>query len=532
MRRSLLAVAVLAVIVGCQDRQQMLGPGTMDRQFSSSDTDNFGNPDVWILGRTYTSPNGLECTFVEDGEKFGVQCGTEFWSWADYTYNTDLSPVVEICQLNAPGGTCGSNRAHFGKTGEIRSFNGENGKYRLTLDRDNPWWSSQGDGTYRVIVGTTYTGWETDSEYMLGYYEFTRSGGGNHHVQFRIRTGALCDNPDECAETSFDPNVSNTIVLDQDYELTEGEGIIGLKFPKIEGVVQHKVNIIIERIRRETERCIEAEKFDGNSGFAPGRELEPCYSIRTEPYIDLTGLDIEPIQFGVCLQEGAESLGSLLQMLKWSSVKNNITDMGLTFDGGFFDCPPAYDPNLAALSHNGTSRLARAAGRLLSPLASLVRPQPLHANFVFTRSPAGGSLMDFSTIVVQADDHYEAAYLSPIGAADPQSDANLGDVSSTSTVAVDLCLKGSGDDGCAARTASNSWSGTATWNATGEFYQANWNTPREQTPGTYRLRLKLPDAGYFIVAPDEINISFGTASYTHNPGRTLPIKFYLKRPSQ
>jgi hypothetical protein len=545
MRRLFLAVALVAVVAGCADRPDPLGPSTWERQLTSSSQGE--DPRVWILGRTYTMSDGTVCTFVESESQFGVECGDAFHSWAGFTYNTDLYPVVEICRLHGPGDACltgAADRASFvRKPGEIRVFNTENGKYRLTLDKDVGWWSGQPDGTYRVTVGITFTGldgltpvpgWDHQSDKVLGSYEFTRDGQGNHQVQFRIRDGALCEDQDSesCVEIAVDPAVRNTIVLDEDYELTDGEGIVGLQLPAIgaETIGQQKINIIIERLNRQHERCIAEAKFVG-SGFAPGNELEPCYSIRTEPYIDLAELGVtEAIRFGVCLDEGASRLGGLLQMLKWSSVKNQITDLGLSFEDGFFTCPADYDPTLASLPAAGTSRFARAAGRVLSPMESLFWPRPLHASYVLSRSPGNGSLMDFSTIVVQADESYDPVFLSPIGAS-TSSLPNLGPVANS--VTVDLCLKtkwdvtlGTCEPNPPAPGAPHHWTGTAYWNGSEQAYQANWNTPREQVRGTYRLTLSAQP--YIQIAPHEINVSFEeSGKFSHNAGRTLPIKFFL-----
>jgi hypothetical protein len=528
MSRSLFTLAALAVIVaGCQDHQHPLGQSTLKIQASASATAD--QPQFWLLGRTWLDSDGRSCRFHEDGLKVGVMCDGQFTEWKDPVWNNSLYPVVELCRLDA--GMCADDLRYFVRmTGQITSSDDRtdsNGKYQLRIG------GLQSGARYRVIVAITFTGladdgytpvagWNTSSGKVFGYYDFQENGNGFEDVRFRIPRGELCQGDGTaCAETSFDPAGETILAFDTNYELTDGEAIVGLKFPDLGDVLQQRVNIIVERISlADGERCITADRFQG-SGFAPGRELAPCYNVRTEPYIDLQLLNIStPIEFGVCLESGAEDFRSLLKLLKWSSVKDVVTDMGLHFDGGFFSCPTTYDPNYAAATAEGSVRFAGTAARLLSPLAALLRPQPVYASMLLSRDPAMGSLMDFSRIVVQADDHYEAVYLTPIG---PESSArlNLGPV--VPTVGVHLCLKDG--DGCAPQTATNHWRGTALWNASAEYYQANWNTPKDQAPGTYLLMLIVRD--YIIVAPEQINISFGTASHTHNPGRTLPIKFYL-----
>jgi hypothetical protein len=548
MRRLTAVFAAALLAAGCQDHHQPLGPDPLG-QASLGGTEPTGNPHVWVLGRSFTLADGTVCTHVQtddtDGSVFGVQCGDVFYDWSGVEFNTDLYPVVEICRLDGAGGAClsgAANRAFFVRApGQIRA---QGDKYRLTLN-DQAWWGAQGAGTYRVIAGVTFTGlkgeytpvpgWNAQSDKVLGHYDLERTGSSsNHTVQFRIRKGALCEGgpeSDTCVETSFDPATQSTLIFDENYELSEGEGIIGLKFPPAMGeVLQQKINIVIEKIALQSgERCIPKEKFDG-SGFTPGRELAPCYNIRTEPYIDLGTLGIsDPIQFAMCLDSSVDDSnpGGLLRMLKWSSVKDNLSDLNLWFDplASFFSCPD--DFVVAAAPATMWSRLAANTTRLLRPLRSLVGPQPVHAYFRTVRSPANGSLEDFSRLVVETEESYEAAFLSPVGTAVATGADNLLEI--TPTVSVHLCLLAG--DGCAAPSTGtappNWWKGTATWNAAGLSYQANWNTPRNQVAGTYRIMLESLD--YMTILPTNVNVTFGTASYTHTPGRTLPLKFYFKR---
>jgi hypothetical protein len=527
MRRSTAVIAAVAVAAGCQDRHQPMGPGPLWNVEATPEYS--GNPHVWIVGRSVTLSDGTVCRAVDDERGFGMDCDNgEFYN--EFEFNATMAPVVEVCRLNPEGVACVAGEQHRAV------FRDEIGvadtTYFLHL-KDQDWWQAQGDGVYRIMVGISAMGWDTQSDKLLGYYDLVRnSANSNHKVKFRIRKGAFCDGgPDgaPCAETSYDPIQPGPIVFDEDYDLSDsGTGIIGLQFPP--GITQ-KINIIIQKIAlQDGERCITEEKFE-DSPFAPGRELAPCYNIRTEPYIDLGALSIgAPIQFAMCLDSSVEDSneGGLLRMLKWSSVKNEITDVNLWFDqlASFFSCPD--DFVVAAAPMTGWSRFAATTTRLLRPLRSLAGPQPVYASYRIVRSPANGSLMDFSRIVVEADDHYEAAFLSPVGSADPMGPDN--ELQVAPTVEVHVCLLVGAD--CATPSTSpappNSWAGEATWNPTSRHYQVNWNTPRNQATGTYRITFK--SGSYMIISPEHINITFGTASYTHNAGRTLPLKFYLKRP--
>jgi hypothetical protein len=569
MRRALTAAAALAVVVilsSCMDRQQPLAPSSLPVQFSEN-APVPANSYVWISGRTWTLTDGSTCVSYEEGSNFGVRCTSPSGQvtdqpWTGYAFNTALYPVVEVCRLRDDNSGCGELRATFTRVldsfGEINVLNEDNGKYVLDLN-DQEWWQAQAPGRYRIIVAITFTGldgvtpipgWNVASDKVLGWYDYAHNGrGSNDRVRFRIRDGALCGGDgEECLETAFTPvELEDTpIVLDENFDLAENEGILGLQFPvgfakAAEDIVgQQKINIIIERVRlAEGERCIGAGLFANSTtnpeGHAVGEEIEPCYRITTEPYIDLSllaGLN-DKVRIGICLPPGAESFGSLLQMLKYSSVKKMIKAIGdddLLGDS-FFSCPENYDPDYAMALPAGTSRFALATSRLMGSVKSIMLPQPLHASFLTTRSPANGSLNDWSVFGVQAIDDFQAEFLSPIGTANASDPANLGPV--RTTVSVRVCRIESHPTGCpAATTGTTAWAGTATWGV--DHYQVNWNTLRTQMDGTYRIELDL-GSGVPAVTNDFINMrtsdnSAGTGKYTHNPGRTLPIKFYLTAP--
>jgi hypothetical protein len=576
MRRMLPAVAALAVAVflgSCQDRNQPYGPSSMPLQFSE-EAGNPVNSRIWIADRTWTTADGSVCTDYDNDTDFGVQCtkdgDTKTQSWALLDFNTDLYPVVEICLLT--NGACDPEiRQTFtrvlGDVGEIIVDRPQTGRYFLDMTPGSTagaWLQNQPLGTYRVIVGITFTGldgvtpapgWNISSDKVLGWYDFEfNARGADDKVRFRIRDGALCEGDgEECVETAFTPVEleANPIILDEDFDLAEGEGILGLKFPDgfadavSELLDQQKINIIVERVRlnRENgERCISENLFASSTsnpdGIAAGEELEPCYRIRTEPYIDLTLLEDlkEPVRIGICLEPGAEDFSSLLQMLKYSTVKNRIDDIGdkdglFSETNPFFTCPDDWDPNLAMALPEGTSRFALASSRLLGSMKSLVLPQPLYASarMFGSRDPGFGSLSDWSLFGVQATDGFKAEFLSPIGTADASDPANLGAV--RETVNVRVCLNADYAGACPeVTTGTTAWAGTATWGT--DHYQVNWNMPRTQTPGRYRVEFRL-DSGLPYVKSDAIIVRGAEADaglYTHNPGRTLPIKFYLTAP--
>jgi hypothetical protein len=517
MRRAIIGLAVISVLAGCQDMQQPTEPGRM--QASTASTEPLDGR-VWILGvAQYTLADGTECVFAEENGDVGIKCGDgALQPFEGFESNPDLYPVVEICRVAAPGGDCLDRRESFirplvrnrkAENGEIRMLGGtDEGKYQLKLH--DYFGGSANAGTYRIIIGITFTDWNTASDKVLAHFEVSTNPQGegvNQVLQFRIARGALCENPESCVETSIEPEVETTLIFDEQYEPATNTGILGLQFPPLPETLteQDRINIIIERIRLAPgKKCIDVDV----SGLTSGSEVEPCYRVRTEPYIDLRnvvvdGKPIDPIKFGVCVAPRFDA-SSGLQMLKLSEVTNELTEMDATFEGGFFNCPDEYDPESTALAPASTplSQFAARAGGMFGSVAALFTPQPAFASRSFSKSPLNGSLMDFSYITLyEPVDGYTAHYLEPVGSADP---TGLTLVVPTAAVTVTACRLPDGD-------CSNV--GTARWQD--GSYHLNWNVPRDGA-GEYRLTVHVNGA------PAGNPVNFEVRS-----GRTVPLKFFL-----
>jgi hypothetical protein len=564
MRRSIGVVIVLAAVVGCQERAP-LGPGGTPRFSSHEGEDPFtSNARFYVLGRTWTS-NGVTLRYlveatdgvalngdgsyvVEPGSP-GLYSATSaggVTTWSPYPslenqvtfdggFNDDVWPVVEVCQL--VGDACGDYRGTFvRKAGEIEVGGGSE-KYKLALNNgQNAWWSARPAGTYRVLIGAAPMGYAL-SDQVLGWFD--ASGSGSLMVQFRIENGALCadpENPEGCFEGSLDPNTSNTIILDEDLNEDEVEGVVGLQFPPgwFQGeITQVKVNLIIQRIFRQTNGelfCLPSELVEGQVQY------DPCYSVRTEPYLGANAFVGNPVKFGVCLQQEAALVADagLLSMWKFSNQKpadvafEQIATDFFDANDAFFDCPPDYEnTEIGALvePRTGMGRFASAVGRVLRPVGAFLAPAPVYARR-FVKSPFGGTLGDFSEIgMVGPEESYTASFMGPIGTelVSPMTAALSAPVTLRRCAITDTDLENTA--ACVALPAP-------AWSATSQAYQLNWKTDG-LTVGLYRIDVLVDGTAAAgsprVFARTEPGTIAGDP-YRFQIGRTLPLKFYLTQP--
>jgi hypothetical protein len=546
MRRLLAVVAVL-FLSACSDRHAQGPFGPFGSVTASSQDESQG---FWLSGYTWTLSDGVTtCTNVEDYDGIkdndGTVCnGGPLIPWEGS--NTELFPVVEICRLLASGLCSEEDRTFFiRKAREIDVPNLNNGKYVLG-DAGEEWWAEAVEGaTYRVIVAITFTGlaedkvtsvaaWDASSPKVLGYFDKVKkkassaenSNSSDLRLRFRISSSALCDEP--CVATAFDPKEEYTLILDKDLEQQDEVGVVGIKFPELaflDPTKQTQINVIFERIKRADleargERCL--VDADGNSRLPSGfEEVEDCYSVRTEPFIDLNPTDDEDyagplIQFVICTDRPT----ALLKIFKWSYVKKELDTELKDVDGDFMDCG-----NLASAAHAAPRHLAGFSGirsRLMAAATSVLMPAPLHARRRTSRMSAGLESLSRITLV-QAND-IQVNFTTPLAAGTGFDDANLGEVDGVFTVKVQCLSQVSGT--CPATAISVP--GTAGWDNVNQVYQVNWNTPKTQPAGEYAAQV-YRDAT-LVAGSRQFSIrssGSGPSYYTHNAGRTLPIKFFL-----
>jgi hypothetical protein len=543
MRRLLAVVAVL-FLSACSDRhaQGPFGPFGAP-QYSSVD----GKNATFVLeGETWTV-NGVECKFGNEGGQDGVRCGTEFLPWTG-DLNTGLYPVVEICRFDRATNDCVANptdkdtASFFRKSGiEVD----DEGKYVLSL-KNQGWWDRAGDGEYRIIVAITYTGirdaekkdftpvpgWDIKSEKVLGYFNHVRQQGESEkRVRFLIAPGALCE-VEACVETAFAPEDGYILILDTEFnETDEQSGVVAIKFPADAkySTDQTQINVIFERIKRadldaNNEKCLVDEGVF--KLLKPGTEVEDCYRVRTEPFIQLDPALSPRIEFVICTNLPR----SRLRMVKYSYAKKELTD----------PVPEAPDSDLlrdclglASADHASTRHLAGFGGirsRLKAAAASVLMPAPLHARRRSSR--LAGGMLDLSAITLVQTDEYKVNFVAPINQGSIDESYRVYDpVPGEFVVAV--CKRSDNTVPCAAPADLPdlltgplvAW-GEAAW--TNDVYQFNWRTPRTESTGeydavVYKDKKLLTGFGHFSIRGS----GSGEADYTHNPGRTLPMKFFL-----
>jgi hypothetical protein len=538
MRRLLAVVAVL-FLSACSDRHAQ-GPFGPFGSPQATIEDGSQNAGFWLLDQTWTTFDGKVCTFDQnyvDSEGVakgpGTLCSGVFSPWLGDS-NTELFPVVEICRVD--GDDCSDGAFFVREDGGIEVPVEQNGKYVLGL-KGQQWWNTAPSGTYRIIVAITFTGLDGNtpvpgyiktSKKVLGYFEYERSGNPQLKVQFRIAPGALCD-PESalCAETVIDPNKEggNVIILDnmfKEYNTEGSPGVVGIKFPELSKVTQNKINVIFERVTLgPNEKCLEQPPS--------GKEVGPCYSVRTEPYIDLdpayTGkLEDYPgpfIEFVICYDAPAGT-----RMWKWSKVKNLEKLPEVFVD--FIDCDGGVPNGSTGAASAAPRHLAGFGGirsRLMTAASRVLMPAPLHARRRTARF--GGGTIALSEFTLVEPEGIQVNFTTPIAPGSALVPENLGNVGGVFTAKVQCLSQLSGT----CPDTAISVPGTAGWDAVNRVYQVNWNTPKTQPAGEYAAQVYRDDKLVAGSALFSIRSSgSGPSYYTHNAGRNLPIKFFLSRP--
>jgi hypothetical protein len=539
MRRLLAVVAVL-FLSACSDRhaQGPFGPFGSP-QASSSGTDS---APFMLEGHKWTV-NGITCEFLENYDGTGrdvVKCGDVVLDWAGEN-NLEMYPVVQICRINSstPPGACPANpgvsdTARFYREAGIDVQKGSN-KFLLGLKAQN-WWDVAGAGTYRIIVAITWPDPEKNldkDDNVFGYFDRERNSDNSElKIRFQIAPGALCE-AEECVETSFAPDEEFRLVLDSKMEQQDDVGVVGIKFPKLNDILkdptqQTKINVIFERIQRkgldDDLKClVDADGiFRLTSGYT---EVEDCYRVRTEPFIDLNPIPGNTytgplIEFVICTNLPT----NLLKIVKWSDTKNKLDDDLPRLEGpAFMDCDVPLVQSGA--NHAAPRHLAGFGGirsRLMTAATSVLMPAPLHARRRSNRMFTG--LETLSSITLVRAEDVKVNFTTPIA---PGSDAeNIGQVDGVLTVGI-KCVSTS----CGSTSIDSV--GTARWIENESVYQVNWKSPDDLKSGEYEARVyrrldgvrtQVKGEAKFSVRPKDVE---GTSYLTINPGRTLPIKFFL-----
>ena len=284
------------------------------------------------------------------------------------TFEDDLFPIVEICTLTGPNGTCtgpliGSFTRTAGTNNETISvvpntryelgwntslFGIPNGTYaRITLR------SAPGGGT---VFGVADVYLDTNMD-KLGLASANGAvgvlNGSTLPVKFIMEDGVLCQNDAECLETTIDSNGGT---------FTFPDGTAGLQAPA--GAINQGEagNLIIERYHGP-EPCLPTD-------FP---QYESCLRVHVEG--NITNLNTN-VEIGFCLEAGAPDV-SELEAEKWDEVDPNTLKTLPSVDvTDFITCSTF---GAAQQPKSELARFAQATGRLLRPVASLFGATPAYA---------------------------------------------------------------------------------------------------------------------------------------------------------
>ena len=298
-------------------------------------------------------------------------------------FNPNLAPSVEICadtELDEAGG-CRALLVRFSRF----PGPGDDPNEQVTVAGDHYQvnWHTKNhvipqNTPFRIVVRV--------GSISLGHIDLVRSGNkfsthgtgndvnlgnGTLPIKFVIERGALCLGAVECFEGTAGPE-GGTFVI----ERPDGIKPAGTELPP--GALKENVTLIIERILGE---CLPTD--------VP--QYQGCYRFRTEPHVD--NFEV-PGTVGVCLLDPAgipllET--SQLRLWKWSEVEGDPIQELERVEIEYLECPDV--GGIGALA-NSPLFLARAAGKLLSPLANVLLPRPAYA---MARNE-GGKLINFSRV--------------------------------------------------------------------------------------------------------------------------------------
>ncbi|TMJ02855.1 MAG: hypothetical protein E6H01_06195, partial [Bacillati bacterium ANGP1] len=379
-------VAVTTVFsVGCTKDQPLQPPTTGGPAFLISDgTHNGGNPDFFFLPALVPDPSGSPNFLVG-------------------TFNSKLSPVVEVCTLGKdpqldPNTTCVGSPV-FGPVTMALDLTNE--QYTRNWDTKSP--PLDAAMFYRITVrgapGGKALGF-LDVDPVDQGIKTLRTGdvvqfqdGRTLPIKVRIQEGAFgATNPDHVEQVVPNTITTPTGTLD----VTTTTGFAGARFP--DGWLPSgfdQVVVIIERIAVN-------DGSPGTSCLQSGLvELEGCYRFRTDPDLNLLELRFaKPVISGVCFQMPIHSNAPYQLHRREENAAG--TPVGATValvdvEAPFLTCDkfaPTPPPSpLGALRSGHLLEFASAGWQaLVRGISHLVTPQALHA----VDLGAGGSTDGFS----------------------------------------------------------------------------------------------------------------------------------------
>ncbi len=255
MKRTVVVLSLALAAVGCRERQSLTSPHRLSADFSDGSLTT-GNPHFFFLPPLVGQPS------------------------FSGTFNANLAPVVEICQVNldSKGIPTGCATAPF-SPGPVQ-LDGASQQYQVNWHTDAP--AIDPSQFYRIQVfssiqafslGTAPLGLADIDPVMNGsQLKNVNTGefiglvdGRTLPIKFRIEQGATCFGLTACFELLVGPNP--LLPLDV---TTPPTNLVAVSFPT--GYLQQTVTLTIAQVT--------ADCFDGS---APTLAAFGCYSISTSP---------------------------------------------------------------------------------------------------------------------------------------------------------------------------------------------------------------------------------------------------------
>ncbi len=375
MKRTAVAVSLAFALaaVGCRERQSLTSPHGLSAAFSDGSVTG-GNPHFFFLPPLVGQPN------------------------FSGTFNPNLAPVVEICQLDVDPVTntpLGCNATAPLINPGLVQLDAVNQQYHVDWHTDAP--AIDLTKFYRIQVFSSIEAFRSPGTKPLGLADIAPVANGSQlkdvntgqiiglvdgrtlPIKFRIEQGVTCVGQTDCVEQTLGPSTTEQHVVTPD-------GFAAASFPP--GYFAQTVTLTIHRV---PEPCLNT----------PFQQFDGCYSFATSPLAgDVLGCLANPTSASACAR-----VEVCLIVPSTNPLHDHLalfrSDPGLPatelpdVPASLINCSTF----LGGLGPHGIVDLARATWhRMGSALGRLLAPEPLFARSAMGHLGLGGLSCCFSNI--------------------------------------------------------------------------------------------------------------------------------------
>jgi hypothetical protein len=368
-----LSLALALAAVGCRDRQSLTSPHRLSADFSDGRTTG-GNPHFFFLPPLVGQPS------------------------FSGTFNPNLAPVVEICQLEVDANNipirCDAT-AQINPGAVQLDPVGQN--YQVDWHTDLP--AIVLTKFYRIQVFSSIQAFNSPGTKPLGFADIDPVANGSQlknvstgqyiglvdgrtlPIKFRIEQGATCFGQNDCVEQTLGPSATEQHVVTPD-------GFAAASFPP--GYFTQTVTLTIHRV---PEPCLNT----------PFQQVEGCYGFATSPLAgDALGCPADPTnptkcaRVEVCLIVSSDDSRHGHIALFRSDPGVPATELP-DVPNSLINCTLFGPFPTIGLGPHGTADLASATWhRMGSALGRLLAPEPLFARSAMAHLGLGGLSCCFS----------------------------------------------------------------------------------------------------------------------------------------